>query len=341
MDNVDLEFQNMLRQGAEKKEEYSWSVEIERRKLVDSFYAHRQSLDSFYGFGTSDDGWSGQDDEIVMLEELVQADVIGYEMPQHGDMEVSGNGTYMFDTIEATTLVSSLSDGETIRGEIDRYAVAPMIKINEDGRDTSELAPVPWVLLKNAVVRTADGEPIETCENVLVPLTESELHFDHIRRVGDELKNSEVVGDFEVQGLIETEEIVVAVGIEDVTYDFRSHDLEQLRNDIEADLNYNEFTADELLQARREYQAELNGVMRDVITDDKLIVSINDAQIVTGGTTDLIGKDVYYNGPTIIHVYDIWRVMHGFTVLDENGEESQLVHAFAQSIQFAFRNTSK
>lgn len=330
MDEIDQEFADLLR-GIEKKKslfEYD-SLQSVIQRVREHFFEHMKGFQPFDSpldvqeIG-EDDG--EEYDEYSLLNELVQTDLMnGYLELREGELQISGKGTYMLDTLDgpATCL---LDDDEVLFGTIDGYFVAPLIVIDEND-EPKETVPAIWMMLNDADVRSADGEPRLSSDRMMVPITVDGFIFKKLVDDESEASSEELSSD------------EFDIGIVDVKYDFCGHDFQQLCNDIESDLNYNEYEADDLQARRREYQPALSQHMEFIEDDDKLIISVKDAQIPTGGTVDLVCQDAYYNGPTIIKMYNTWRVVHGFTTLDEDEQPSQMIHVYPESIQLIFRST--
>ncbi len=329
MDNMDLELANLLRTEKHKVPFYCESIEPERRQVVGAFYDHLTTLRSmegdltFEGFMqaetvlTDEEANESQEEEEARLNELIQTDLERYPLLGEGEMKVSGEGAYMMDT-EEKAFVGVLDLGETIHGTVDHYSVAPLVSIDDEG-DVAESAPTLWVELNDATVFDAAGKIVASSDRMLAPFTLSSLYFEKVIRSGDA-----VVGSVE------------QLQIEDVNEQLSGSDFQELANDVEADLNHNVFDTDEeRVRAHREHHEALSEQVQSINFDDVIVLSVSDAIIPAGDPRDITSIESNYNGPAIIKIYNSWRVVHSFSLIDADDAMGQMIFAFPEAIKKA------
>lgn len=353
----DLELEKLLSDERKKEPYGTESIKKELLAVVVSFYDHYRSLSEFEASASADDflakllethGENADDAEefdsdlLGELDELIQSDLEKYPILLEGELSVKGEGIYMYDVDndvdQPGTEVEILEEGMTLTGEIQQYAVLPMISYEAfmrmqsadsyehlDQDDIVGEMPGLWVLLRNVTVRDEVGSDVYSHEQALVPLNYPSLTLEKIVRYSDsvaELASAEQ----------EMEPIEVAAH-------FKSDFILELCNEIENDINYNEYTTSELRAAREDYQAELGIYMSMVDREEELVISVMNAIMMTGDQTSFTNQIARYSDPILMKVNDSWRVAHGFEM--DTHEGIHVVHILPEHLLEIKRRNEK
>lgn len=339
MDDFELELAKLY--SAERKKDlfYLESVERERQAVLSAFYDHYASvsklqdtltLEDILSEATTGSAGSFKDDDSIdddafvsplaqELGELIQQDIQRHEVLLSGEMQVSGEGVYMFTTdrpegTEDGMGTEILEDGATLTGDIRYYSVAPMISYDDfmrtqRGGDAESEAldvetPGLWLFMENVAVTNAAGVTTETLDRVLVPLNYPSLTFNKVIRQSDSVMAEEA----------QPEPSQVPV----VTH-FKSDFMLETCNDMENDLNHNEYDGEESHRIRAQHQDELSIYMAIVDREAPLTLSAFSAILHDGTEVALADESALYLDPVIMKINDMWRVLHAFQLVSNEG----------------------
>lgn len=339
--DIDAELANLLKTEQEKAPFYVESLERERTELVASFQEHVIAVYSFSGDDFTiekiasvdvEDAKEREEDLYAQLDELALEDITRHEALLEGEMQVSGEGIYILDFDGEGYPVEELASGETVRGTIDAYNVAPLVSADTSETEGGLDMPGLWVTLKDATVYGPAGDEVRFSECMLVPMSMPGLKFGKVIR-----RFSEVVSEATGAPVAAVEEGALAPKEPNIREQLAGDLFQERCNEIENDLNYNEYELEELQECRRTYQGELNLYVGDIEPDEQLVITTIEAMLPMGGTIELLAQNVFYNGPTILKFPNSWRVVHGFSVCDSNNGTEQLVHVLPETIKAAFR----
>lgn len=343
--NIDSEFEALLSDEAQRKQSYerkklpfyAESVDAERDMLVEAFYDHYVSLSSPDSIETVDDflaatqvsreydterdildldGDDSYDAGIVpALNDLLRKDVERCEVMASGELQVSGEGLYLFVPDLDTDADSGVfEDGATLIGDISQYAALPSIAYedflrmqNGEGNmwanrhDEPVESPSPWLLIKNAVLYDASGVQQAKYETAMVPLDYPSIHFKKvIRQEGGEL------------GALEVEWVPLATH-------FTAEFMHTVYNDIENNLNHNRFDYDEFREEYEFLRKDIGVYMMSVDTEKDIYLTASEATLVDGMHAAFEGGVVQYIEPTIMKYENSWRVAHAFMMHTHDG----------------------
>lgn len=339
--DIDAEYENLL--NAEKqKTPYIESLERERSELIALFREHVVAVclsESDFSLEQIEvqpvEAEEREEDFYTELDELVTKDISRFEGLLDGEMQVSGEGVYILDFDGEGYPVEELALGEKIRGTVDIYGVAPLVNSDTSGDGTNFSGmPEIWVTLNDATLFGKNTEDIRPKGRMLIPLSLPSLKFGKVIRQFSEVAPNAI----EVSKII-PEELPPTPKDSDIREQLAGHMFQERSNEIENDLNYNDYDKIEDLQvARRMYQAEINLYVADIEPEEELSLTVTGAMLPMGGTVDIVMQKAYYNGPTIMKFSNSWRIVHGFSVCSGNTGEQQLVHVYPETIISAFRS---
>ncbi|MGH7218281.1 MAG: hypothetical protein ACREGE_02465 [Candidatus Microsaccharimonas sp.] len=348
--NIDSEFEALLNGEIAVSEEvlkqrsyerkklpfYVESVDPERTMLVEAFYDHYISLSSPEAIETVDDFLAATqvsreyvnegdalnlDDEdtydsgiVPTLNDLLSKDVERYEIMASGELQVSGEGLYLFVPDNENDADSEvLEDGATLIGDISQYAALPSIAYEDFLRmqegegsmwanrsDDPVESPSPWLLIKDAALYDANGVQQMEYDMVMVPLDYPSLHFKKVIRQGGAEQESPRV-----------EHVPLSTHF---TADF----ILTVCTDIENNLNYNRFHYDEFREEYELLRQDIGVYMMGVNTEKDIHLTAVEATLVDGTQASLDGQVVQYIEPTIVKYEDAWRVAHAFMMHTED-----------------------
>ena len=333
--DLDAAYENLLRSERRKAPFYVEHIEKERQEIIDAFSDHSLTVH------LADDAFTletllnppideeADSDRQLALEELLLKDIDAYEVLQGGEVQVSGEGIFMYDSEEFETTTEVLSDGETIHGELYSFAVLPAFLSPEAFSAMQQTGQEPdsvdgrlsvWAVLDHAVIYDGAGSEIHSTERILVPFSYPDLKFGKVIR-----------RSFGMDAHETTYETLTDSEIETVQELLTGDRFQQLCNDIENDLNYNLYDANELQMLRREYQGRLNEQIA-AVSPDLLLRLSGDAQIVGDDSLFLFDQEAQYSAPSIIKYPDSWRVVHTFNLVDPQGDTYAFAHIFPEAI---------
>lgn len=339
--DMDAALIELLRQETQKhRERVALPFEDERRhlrELFDEQYVAVYSdtdlfLRQLYGEQVDEEVQGAQHDRFIR-ESLDTIEAASTLVP--GDcMRIGGEGFYLHSTSDApqdTPVLDGqamLDEGATVTGDFASYAVdACMLSYEQftridDGTEPHfDETPTLWMQLDAAVVRNQYGEEVRY-DSLAVPLFFDSLRFEQLVP-RDELLAPNIEAPRE------------APRSQNVLASLRGPIFQELCNDIENDLNHNEYEPGELIDLRRTYHEQLIEKTADIPFDAPLSLWAQDAEEPQGGIRFVMGERVYYAGPTIIKYPSAWRVVHGFSLVNESEETVSLVHVLPENIQSA------
>ncbi len=337
----DTELQDLLRQERAKEPFLLESIEPERRQLLEALYDHAmavyESRDEEISVEAILEADSSTDDSEVtrQLDQLIQYDIARFETIIDGEMQVSGEGAYLQvveaeDDKDIDSLIQFLGDGDVVRGDIVKYTVQPIFPYEEfqkaKNNNYSEAPAQGYrddpaglsVVLENAALYDTSGNEVATLGWVLAPMVYPSLVFDRVLR--------QFSGNTETGAVPESEidvSDILAGGL------FQEH-----CNDIENDLNRNEYSADEF---KAQYDLQMEALARYVAavdTERVLSLSATGTNTLSGASVELNDSAVNYDAPTIIRHNDDWRVVHGFSLVTDDMDDAMMpVHVLPENIQ--------
>lgn len=333
----DIELAQLFNEERKKEYYYLVSVEQERQAIISAFYDHYMSVAEFRDVTTVDDFLQNltaentelleqpadEDDDFLSplateLNELIQKDIESYDVLLNGEMQVSGEGLYMMSPDEeGGSDVEILENGATMVGDIQWYSVAPMIpyelflqtqrgdSFEQPSSDAiaSEM-PGVWLLMNNVVVTDSNGVTTNEVDQALIPLSYPSLRFHRV------IRQEEAV-TMDVQE-VETEQVPVQEH-------FKSDFMREICNDIENDLNHNEYEGEEAHAVRAQHQNELAIYMGVVDHEAPLRLRAFSATLLDGNETELNDETVRYVDSVIMNIGGTWRVVHAFETTATDG----------------------
>jgi hypothetical protein len=332
--DLDAELANLLREEKAKTAFYTESLNSDISSIRESFYDHAVALYSVETTsattnGEDEDEYESTHDELLRL---TLSDIDRYETLHDGEVRISGEGLYLFDSDEwERAQIGVIDETVIIHGKIGYYSVAPMIdyatflKIKNGALEDEVVeedesgAPGLWVTLNEVVFENAARDQ-EEIDRIIIPITFKGLSFEKVvRQPGATTEVNDQPRD--------TGEHL----LEDLREKFQGEAFLEMCNRIENDLNYNEYTPGEREVAWREHQNNLIEWSQEVGVERQLLISAKDALQFDGERTELECDLAYYAAPTIVKLPgdllgDKWRVVHGFTVIyEKEGNKSVLV----------------
>lgn len=346
MDDSEFDIELAKLYSAERKKEYYYlvSVEQERQAVISAFYDHYVSVSAFQDVTTVDDFLSSfdslvgeptgkletsdddddDDDDFLSpiaaeLNDLIQKDIESFDVLLDGEMQISGDGIYMVSPDEGGVPdVEILEQGATLVGDIQWYSVAPMIPYelfmrtqNDDNYeqptsdDVTNEMPGVWLLMSNAVLTDENGANVSEHEQVLVPLNYPSLSFNKVMRQKEALIGN--VQDIDIEQV-------------PVESHFKSDFMLEICNDIENDLNHNDYEGEEAHEMRARHQEELSIYMSGVDREALLCLSAFTATMLDGNEAELTQQAVHYVDTVIMHVNGTWRIVHAFETTPKDGK---------------------
>ena len=349
----DLELKKFYSEERKKERFRVVSAEKERSAVLDAFFDHYRSSIELMGGMTVEDfleevnesavdernEFSQDDDEAVdelcsYLDMLSQQDIERYDTLLSGEMNVSGEGMFMFipDTGDDSRIggdVGIIEEGMEIIGDIKQYKVAPVFPqealAQMEGGESSSPAdevdvtglnvPGIWLQLENATLFDEMGGVVDTYEELMLPFGYTTLKFHKIIRQSDELAPA-------VKG-----ESVRAPASTHFKGDF----ILEIYNDVENDLNHNHHEGEEAHAIRAEYQLELNKYMNGVDREAFLQLDASSAAMLDGSQRELSSARVRYIEPVIASANGSWRVIHAFEVYDSDNS-IKIAHILPEDI---------
>ena len=355
MDDQEFEraVENLLRQERKKEPYYLESVEQERVAIVMAFYDHFASLLQMQKITTVDDFLeslqvsSNQDtdeeaEEVLIgeLSDLIQEDLAHYTVLLEGEMLVNGHGVIIYDDDsqdndeESSLVVDEIEEGMVVTGDIQDIVVAPMVSYEAYAswsdellvEDTTidELTPeIPglWLRMNNVTISDEGGQPLEKIEQALLPFNYPTLKFHKLIRQSNAIEKS-----------LPQEEVKAPV----ITH-FKGDFIIGVLNDKENDLNYNDYTPEDLRAVREAHRQEISIYMSAVEQDEQLTISAHNALDINGQEEPLSNVRGFYRDSVFIKSHDIWRIVHTFLV-QTDGDAMQLRHILPEDITAVFRN---
>ena len=320
-----LELERLLSDERKKSLYYTISVEKERQLIIDSFADHYVAMSLLDSVITFDDFLKDQEpnvsseneDEdapselVSVLSELVRKDIEMYDVLADGEMQVSGNGIYLFYPEDGDMHeLEMLEDGATLTGDVKWYSVADMISyeaylhVRQSGEYifddiVTEVLGV-WLVLDNVTLTNAVGETT-FIGSASVPFSYPKLQFDKIIH-----QENDIVPDVEIAEI-------------PIQAHFKSDFMLQVCNDIENDLNHNDYEGEEAHQVRAQHSDEVSIYMGIVDREEVFEIDAFTAVMQNGDQETLEGVSVQYLDPTIMNCNGTWRVVHAFSVLREDG----------------------
>lgn len=327
----ELGLEKLNREERKKQQYYLESFEQGRRTIASIFNDHYTALSefkdgvsvedivSFHELRT-DDSQEEENSLAKNLSTLINKDIEQSPDLISGEIHVSGEGMYMHSTSGSSSEhqdreFALLEEGDALIGDIKYYSVAPIVSyeiyrhIQEGGdisdNDVDDKPPVVlgvWIHITNATVQRREGCKEELIDEVFMPLEYPSLQFDKVIRHEDSVVQEKPI------------EMHIPVLVH-----FKNEFINEVCNNFENDLNYNEYTSEEHHALRAEYQSELDVYMGMVDRDEELVVSTHDAIMLMGGTKEFINQTAVYSAPIIISIRDTWRVVHAFEVQTTDG----------------------
>ena len=351
------EIESLLRAERKKEPYYLESVEKEQLEVVAAFYDHYASLSEMRGVSTvedflstlelpdsDDDQAEANEDLIAELHELTQKDVERFPVLLGGEVMMKGEGLFMYDadpqgeTEDQSRVmeVDEIEEGVTVTGEVRHYVIAPMIPYETfvrwqsadsyedmEADDMANEAPGLWLSLSDVTVSDASGAEIKTLDNVLVPMNYPSMKLNKIIRQS-----------ISAERLAPQEETKAPV----ITH-FKGDFITGVFNDKENDLNYNDYSEEELRAAREAHQLEIGIYMSAVESDAELVLTAFNSIGVEGNEEGFAGKTVRYIDSAFMKPRNEWRVVHAFLVDVEDGVA--LRHVLSEDIITIHRKDEK
>lgn len=322
------------------------SLKEERAEILEAFYDHAMTVSSleenelnveYIVHAKPRDNLEAIADEV---NELLQSDLERRAELLSGEVEVRGIFPYFPepDTDEYEAHDQVLLEGESLRGTIAGYRVAPMWshgtfianeQLSDDDATVREKRPDQkelgiCMMLQNASVIEPGGVEIATYETLLVPFSYPVVEIDKIIRHATK-KSSESKAPSEPLNLL---------------MHLKGYIFLDLSNDIENDLNFNEYTPQEIYQKHFEAQSQLKAFMGSVDLNEVLVVSAELATSFDGEILQLEEREVFYDQATVVKEGAFWRVVHGFTVIDYEGtKRNKPVHILPENLKTIRRKT--
>jgi hypothetical protein len=237
-----------------------------------------------------------------------------------GDIHLSGTGEYAYlpedisaktvDNIEAELVAfEELEEDEYMRGELKPGSI-------HVGIENDTLIVVAHI--QEAVLYDSAGTPrLSFEEGVTVRLDSKVFRFNKViyQNRGSEVSDS------------------AAKKVETATFLKEGSILQEVYNDIENDLNRNEYTDTEHFQARAEAQAQLGQIIDEYISEDRqLFLTTGKARFLLDGEEVVLRQQpATYLEPIVGQHEGSWRILHGFEIFD--GEHLRIVHVLPEDIQ--------
>lgn len=337
--DIDAALINLLR-GEERKQPSRFrSVEPERYDLLLAFNDHiaatsalptEMTIEDFLNPVPmdSDDFDEMRQNRQDLLTELIRADVENYPVLTEGEMRVSGDGFYHFESEESLVDGESLDGDEAIHGYIGGYTVLPMISPEKlermqdesydpelDVRSPFDEVDAIWVTLNDAVVYDNSGYEIGRHDMVLVPFSFPTLKFRRVLRQATDIDS----GEKPARELAINE---FAFGLES-----RERCVQ-----IENDLNFNDYSDEERDQRVISHQDDLNGHTASIDRSQELLLTFYDQLDLSGRTKFYEGKKVRYVQSLVSDQITSWRVVHCFEAATEEGAPEMFIHVLPEHL---------
>lgn len=324
-DNFDKEIAALFREERRKESVHHESIQPELAEVVEAFYGHVAAFESLEQDWTVEEITQGVKPSLDLEElagavsELLRQDVERIDRHDDlliGEVHVSGSGDYMYfqedgdERGDDTFAVGeALQPGEYIIGEIDRGSIAPLPE-----SDTLTLA----LHIKEATLYDAAGSKVALFEEgVIIRIDNSFLSVKKVRyntptglaREQDTFKRPDA-GIF-----------------------LKGSFLQEICNDIENNLNRNDYPPEEHFQVRAEEQAQLSAIIESQIGQDaQFLLSAHNAVLLDGTFLESLERQTAtYNGSTIIEYQGSWRIVHGFDIYE--GETKRVIHVLPEDIE--------
>ncbi len=311
-----------------KQASYHEKLDEERNVITKAFHDHILRVHTFNEDITLESMFDIPDEasneELYgQLTELIQEDIKKIGTLQDGEVYVTGIGPFMIspgeDEDDERVPVEMLEGEDSITGTFDRFAVAPLVELDEETSDL-EVKEIPelWICLKNAQVMNSSGFVQYEYEEVMIPFTKKDLSFYKVIRT-------------DTAALVENKPVFPERNVKE---QFTGELFRQVCNDVENDLNLNKYDMDEMHRHREEHVYELRMHTDDIEPDELFEITIENAKfLTTDETKSFKNRNAYYDQPAIVKIEGSWRVVHGFSIADDEGGELILVMVLPEDIK--------
>jgi len=349
--DIDAEIAKLLSTASQEQESsregdayYTESLEEERQRIVAAFFDHMIAVEmQINGEMTEDDLFeqkkTGYDQDFIdQVYELLYKDLQRNEVLLSGEMKLTGTFPYMPYSEQYWSDAGIIEDEAYLVGKVNRYLIGPMVSYarfmdiqngifeNTDDADDDEDAVHDvlgvWVVMSDVEVTEATGYH-KTHEVILAPMTFPSLTMEKVMRLSNALPT-------------ELDTTPQPLNLE---VHFKGDIFQEMCNIMESSLRYDEREGEELHTDRAEYQEQLEEHMKAVDQDELLRISTLKATDFDGAQTSLDDQEVLYTQTTLMHIDGEWRVVHGFFVLNDEGEPGRLVHVLPENI-YAIRRAN-
>lgn len=337
-DDFDRQLKELLETERRKAPYTEYSLDEQHESLLADFYHYYADL---YGLDEDDSMVSdtSEQDELFddgyqanpleqRLEEYLDELVVKYELPLEGTIKIAGSGLYAGATEQGTYVGYDILQEGHIIGSIQRYVVLPMptdgfraqIARADEIREGEELPSASgvsgvWQLLEHATLYDAAGQPLETFEDVFVPMAEPGLRFALLEYQGDRV----------LETMPDSEDVRI-----DVLDSLKGEFICERFTDAENYLNYDAYAGDELREHRDQFQQELGIYTAMVDRETPYTLTAFSATDIQGDVKELQRVQALYLDPVFVKVGSSWRVAHSFEVVVETGV--LLVHVLPEAI---------
>lgn len=325
-DEIDIELKNLIRGEREKTSYYLASLQPEREKIVADFHDHViAALEVTQGSvfeAKLPEFDSDEEQELhAVIDELVQASLEDQPLLLTGEVSVSGFGVYAInDSDDGEVALEVLGGGDTIRGYVDAYCVAPWVSTDidqESPEHNRETLPDLWVRLEDVSRYDSNGQRMAKFPEMLISFTSPNLSYHKVERREDVT--------------IETLEDDITPHPNELFYNDIFRDL---CNDIENDLNYNHDGEFSLHERCEQAQDQLRlFMMGQTLEGMKFIVNATQLDSPYADISSDGDLKLEYLEPVIYKKDEGWRVGHGFWTLGDGNEYNRaIVHILPENI---------
>jgi hypothetical protein len=272
--------------------------------------------------------------ELTREEELdldLREQVAAMKQISSGEIQFTGRATYVYDDDEEREdeyfPTVQLETDDYLQGEISvYYALTPKALKDSEGDDivatdsnsqNTPALPELWLELNNVVAYNAAGVEIDRQASVQVKFENEGVSFHKIVRQFGEAT--------EIAVRVEANEPSTKEALAGEVF------LEQCRL-VENDLNFNKYYEIEMVEAEKYHRKQLSKAVIDVPIDKVLYITASNVEMIDDSELQVIEQPAYYDGPTIIRSESIWRVAHGFSMIQTDGTVKR-AHVFPNELQ--------
>ncbi len=315
---IEMALQDMLHTEERKLPSAYTSLEPERFEVLTSFQDHiiavdmpaeELTVDALFAPPKSTDTFYDDTIEVSredLLTEFIRKDIESQPALTGGELRVSGEGFYYFTSEERGDDGETLSDGDTLHGYIEQYTVQPMPTqaylqrleredISEQDREPTlfDESDGIWVTLSDAVVFDQNGFELRSHDVVIVPFSYPGLSFHKIER--------QTTTQLAPEANRRVDTITLLLG----------NDFSERCSQMENDLNFNNYSGEELVERSLEHQEALDA--HTAQADKERVLLLSYVEPLDISEKDYIEKEalVRYRQSLLCQDSDgTWRVQH-------------------------------